>query len=450
MADPTRTITAAGAGFRAAGASFAVVAGQQRAFWDGVAAGTYEPHIAAALAERAGPGRRMVDIGAWLGVYSLLAAALGSDVVAYEPDPVACAGLRANLAANGDLALRVAVRAAAVTRRGGRVGLAGGEHGMGASLTRVRRGREVAAEAARSVGASSAEEAGARRGTSPGAGASPVVVKLDIEGGEFAVLGPLVRGFAGAPATFVLSVHGFRWRRWAEGPARPLRLVVARGVGAVQRARLVLALRRHLVRRWDGTAWVPLGWTFLFRLAETDLLAEPRRARALPVTNVGTMSTIDRHAEWDELRTAHLRPKSERPASQARGVHHLALLSSDVGRTIRFYQDLLGFPLTELFENRDYPGSTHFFFDIGNGNALAFFDFPGLDLGSYAEVLGGLHHVALSVSREGYEAAKVRLAEAGIATHEVAGESLYFADPDGVRVELIAEPLGEMLGEPIL
>ena len=47
----------------------------------------------------------------------------------------------------------------------------------------------------------------------------------------------------------------------------------------------------------------------------------------------------------------------------------------------RFYQDVLEFPLTELFENRDYQGSTHFFFDIGNGNLLAFFDFPGLGLG---------------------------------------------------------------------
>ena len=37
---------------------------------------------------------------------------------------------------------------------------------------------------------------------------------------------------------------------------------------------------------------------------------------------------------------------------------------------------MLGFPLTELIENRDYPGSSHFFFDIGNGNLIAFFDFP--------------------------------------------------------------------------
>ena len=86
---------------------------------------------------------------------------------------------------------------------------------------------------------------------------------------------------------------------------------------------------------------------------------------------------VDRRAEWDELRARHLVAPEQRPASSARGVHHLALLSHDVERTIAFYQDVLEFPLTELFENRDYQGSTHFFFDIGNGNLLAFFDFPG-------------------------------------------------------------------------
>ena len=110
---------------------------------------------------------------------------------------------------------------------------------------------------------------------------------------------------------------------------------------------------------------------------------------------------VDRSAEWDAMRLRHLRPAGERQPSAARGVHHLALLSSDVEQTIAFYQDVLEFPLTELFENRDYQGSTHFFFDIGNGNLLAFFDFPGLDLGEYAEVFGGLHHLALSVSRAG-------------------------------------------------
>ena len=99
---------------------------------------------------------------------------------------------------------------------------------------------------------------------------------------------------------------------------------------------------------------------------------------------------IDRTQEWADMRDRHLADADVRPASTARGVHHVALLSTDVERTIAFYQGVLEFPLTELFENRDYTGSTHFFFDIGNGNQLAFFDFPGLDLGPYAEVLGGL------------------------------------------------------------
>src|SRR5918992_527557 len=108
-------------------------------------------------------------------------------------------------------------------------------------------------------------------------------------------------------------------------------------------------------------------------------------------------------SERQRLRDAYLAPPGERPRSSARGVHHLALLSSDVERTVRFYQDVLGFPLTEIFENRDYRGSNHFFFDIGNGNLLAFFDFPGLDIEPYAEVLGGLHHIAISVTPEKWE-----------------------------------------------
>ena len=150
------------------------------------------------------------------------------------------------------------------------------------------------------------------------------------------------------------------------------------------------------------------------------------------------------------LRDEHLRPAGQRPASTARGLHHTALVSSDVETTIRFYQDVLGFPLTELIENRDYPGSSHFFFDIGNGNLLAFFDFPGLDVGPYAEVLGGLHHVAISVDPDRWGVLVEHLQQAGV-DHEVhSGVSVYFRDPDGARIELIADPLGEMYGEHVL
>jgi len=155
-------------------------------------------------------------------------------------------------------------------------------------------------------------------------------------------------------------------------------------------------------------------------------------------------------AERDRIRDAHLKPKEQRPSSTARGVHHTALISSDVEQTVRFYQDLLGFPLTEVIENRDYPGSTHFFFDIGNGNLLAFFDFPGLEVGPYAEVLGGLHHMAISVEPARWEEIVPRLAAAGV-EHVIHSEvSVYFNDPDGARIELIADPLGEMYGTQVL
>lgn len=160
------------------------------------------------------------------------------------------------------------------------------------------------------------------------------------------------------------------------------------------------------------------------------------------------MSTINETR--DRIRDTYLKPLGERPASTARGLHHTALVSSDVERTVRFYQEVLGFPLTELIENRDYPGSSHFFFDIGNGNLVAFFDFPGLDVGPYAEVLGGLHHLAISVEPERWSELVARLQEAGV-EHEVhSGVSAYFRDPDGARIELIADPLGEMYGHQVL
>ncbi len=155
----------------------------------------------------------------------------------------------------------------------------------------------------------------------------------------------------------------------------------------------------------------------------------------------------DRGDEWEAMRAKHLH--ADRPPSSAQGVHHLALLSSDVERTIEFYQGVLEFPLTELFENRDYVGSTHFFFDIGNGNLLAFFDFPGLDLGPYAEVLGSMHHLAISVSPEKQAYLKAKLIDAGVTIDFDHETSIYFRGPDGERLELLADELGEMYGQKV-
>jgi nitroreductase/catechol 2,3-dioxygenase-like lactoylglutathione lyase family enzyme len=160
------------------------------------------------------------------------------------------------------------------------------------------------------------------------------------------------------------------------------------------------------------------------------------------------LAAID--AERERLRATYLQPAASRSGSTARGLHHFAIVCSDVEQTIRFYQGVLGFPLTDIFENRDYQGSNHFFFDIGNDNLLAFFDFPGLDVGPYAEVMGGLHHVAISVEPETWARLKGSLDEAGVEYQSESGTSIYFRDPDGTRLELIADPLGEMYGTKVL
>ncbi|MGW2118122.1 VOC family protein [Streptomyces zhihengii] len=158
-------------------------------------------------------------------------------------------------------------------------------------------------------------------------------------------------------------------------------------------------------------------------------------------------------ARREELRSRYLHAPADRPVSSARGVHHVAFICRDVEETIRFYQEFLGFPLVEIVENRDYRGSTHFFFDIGNNNLLGFFDFPGHDHPPATETVGGVQHLALSVDVQQYTAARKALDAAGV---EYVGpdrgveDSLYLHDPNGVPLELYRERLGIFDGEQIL
>ena len=79
------------------------------------------------------------------------------------------------------------------------------------------------------------------------------------------------------------------------------------------------------------------------------------------------------------LKQQHLSDdKPASPPAYTGGVDHLALISSDLDKTIRFYTEVVGMRLTQ-FSNRDEPTSTHIFFDMGGGNSLAFFDFPEKD-----------------------------------------------------------------------
>jgi catechol 2,3-dioxygenase-like lactoylglutathione lyase family enzyme len=75
---------------------------------------------------------------------------------------------------------------------------------------------------------------------------------------------------------------------------------------------------------------------------------------------------------------------------------------------------------------------------------------PGLDLGPYREVLGGHHHLAISMETEQWSRARQALDEAGVDYAHIDGSSIYFTGPDGERLELISDPLGEMYGRVVL
>ncbi|WP_408587710.1 VOC family protein [Novosphingobium sp.] len=152
-----------------------------------------------------------------------------------------------------------------------------------------------------------------------------------------------------------------------------------------------------------------------------------------------------------------------------RGVNHLALVCRDMAKTVAFYRDVLGMPLTKTI---DLPGGMgqHFFFDIGNGDSLAFFWFPdappaapgiaspsGLPaMGDMKSAHGSMNHIAFNVPAEKFDEYVARLHERGVQTSMVLNHddsewqvapqmqdgvfvrSVYFFDPDGVCLEFAA------------
>jgi catechol 2,3-dioxygenase-like lactoylglutathione lyase family enzyme len=154
---------------------------------------------------------------------------------------------------------------------------------------------------------------------------------------------------------------------------------------------------------------------------------------------------------------------------ELRGINHLALVSSDMARTVDFYEGVLGMPLVKTVELPVGMGQ-HFFFDCGGGDLLAFFWFPeapegvpGIsapaarpDKGDLTSAIGSMNHVAFAVPAEQIEAYRERLIAAGVECSEVANHddsewgiskemhpgvfvrSIYFQDPDGILLELAA------------
>lgn len=124
---------------------------------------------------------------------------------------------------------------------------------------------------------------------------------------------------------------------------------------------------------------------------------------------------------------------------QTAGVDHLALICSELERTINFYTEVLGMRLTRIVQNRDEPTSTHIFLDMGGGNQLAFFDFPEKGPARTVRGIGSMHHVALKTRPEQMRAILSSLDQRRI-SYSMHGTpeagSIYVRDPDEILVEL--------------
>ena len=131
-----------------------------------------------------------------------------------------------------------------------------------------------------------------------------------------------------------------------------------------------------------------------------------------------------------------------------KGLNHFAWRCRNAEETRAFYEDLLGLPLAHVIKadrvpsTGEYAPYVHVFFKMGDGSYIAFFD-----LGDDTAPLPSpntpawVNHIALEVaSRAELLAAKARLERhgvkvLGVTDHHII-ESIYFFDPNGLRVEL--------------
>jgi catechol 2,3-dioxygenase-like lactoylglutathione lyase family enzyme len=145
--------------------------------------------------------------------------------------------------------------------------------------------------------------------------------------------------------------------------------------------------------------------------------------------------------------------------SFTRGVHHLALCTDDMKKTVDFYVEVLGMPLVHAMKvpsglgtgpknrgNPPYENIRHYFFDMGNDSLLAFFEIPkGKESQSNRNAIGGMQHCAFVVPPKRFAEIEQRLKARHI---EYIGPipqlpglvGIYFMDPNGIRLEFACQP----------
>ena len=134
-------------------------------------------------------------------------------------------------------------------------------------------------------------------------------------------------------------------------------------------------------------------------------------------------------------------------------LHHNAYVCANQERTRHFYEDIVGLPLVatwiEESEFPEFPGKkvsfAHTFFGIGDGGALAFFEFADPEVAARYKALQQpfFVHLALAVGAATQEEITRRLEAESIPVrvrdHGYC-KSIYATDPDGLVVEFTTDP----------
>ncbi len=159
------------------------------------------------MAQEVQPGDQVLDIGAWVGPYTLLASQLtgaGGRVYAFEPDPVARDLLEQNLAANG--LANVSVFPWAIAEQRGSALLVASK--LGGSVTRA-----VPTSESQGVSTLPLDEFCQERDVTPS------IIKIDVEGGEAGVLAGGNRSLRRARCVY-LEFHCDKLREQGIDPAQ--------------------------------------------------------------------------------------------------------------------------------------------------------------------------------------------------------------------------------------
>lgn len=198
-----------------AGTTLHLAAGKHQPFYATLADGTWEPETFRVLRENLDADTVFLDVGAWIGVTPFYGAQFARRVVAVEPDPAAVAILEGLRGANpGEVTVLNAAVAAA--GQGGTVDLHAVKR-WGSSMS------TVVADPKRQTGETQTTKAVTLDALVDGAGDAPVFIKMDIEGGEYAVADQIAALDARRLRGFLLAVHPQILAAALGGPLRRLR-----------------------------------------------------------------------------------------------------------------------------------------------------------------------------------------------------------------------------------